>query len=348
MTPPLDDLGGWPGILAQLTANHDLTAEQTEAVLEAVLDGEASDAQIAAFIVGLRQKGETVDELAGLVRAMQAAATPLTMPADAIDIVGMGGAAVRRRAALNVSTMASFVAAAAGAIVCKHGNRKASSTSGSFDLLEAIGVRFELDARELEACVAETGLGFAFARVFHPAMRHVGRVRMELGIPTVFNALGPLSHPAGLTHQVIGVADEVLADKMAAVLRSTGSIHALVVTGHGPLDELSTTGPSRIRELCGDSIVVSDLDPIDLGIRVPSEGDLDGGDAAANKAIMERIFSGERSAARDIVALNAAAGLVVADVAVDLADGLARSVEAMESGAAASKVRDLVEFTNGL
>ncbi len=346
-TATLTELGGWPSVLGALQAGEDLDAQRTEAVLAAILDGQATDAQIAAFIVGIRQKGETVDELVGLVRAMHGAATPLTMPSDAIDIVGMGGAPSRRRAALNVSTMACFVAGAAGATVCKHGNRKASSTSGSFDLLEALGVGFELDAAALEAAVAEAGVGFAFARIFHPAMRHVGPVRMELGIPTVFNALGPLAHPARLARQVVGVADDRLADRMIAVLKETGSEHAWVVTGEGPLDELSIDGPTVVRSLRSGEITTFEVDPQSLGIAPPAPGALDGGDATQNKAILDRLVAGEETGPiHDIVCLNAAAGLVVAGIADDLTDGFARAADAVASGAAATTLQRVVAATN--
>jgi anthranilate phosphoribosyltransferase len=338
VTATLDDLGGWPAVLGALQANSDLAAEQTEAVLGTVLSGEATDAQIAAFIIALRQKGETTDELTGLVRAMRAAATPLSMPEGTIDIVGMGGAPSRRKAALNVSTMACFVAVAAGATVCKHGNRKISSTSGSFDLLEVLGVNFDVSPERLEALVSKTGLGFAFARTFHPAMRHVGPVRMELGIPTVFNALGPLAHPAKLERQLVGVADDSLADRMIDVLRSTGSTTAWVVTGDGPLDELSTTGPTTVRRLQHGEITTEIVDPGSYGLAAPKAGDLDGGDANANAAIMKALFAGQRGAVRDIVLLNTAAALVVAGIADDLAEGLELGSHALDSGAASAKL----------
>ncbi len=339
----LADFGGWPGTLGALQANTDLTPEHTEAVLDVILAGEATDAQIAAFIMGLRQKGETVDELAGLVRAMHAAATPLAIAPGAVDIVGMGGAPSRRKAALNVSTMACFVAAGAGAVVCKHGNRKASSTSGSFDLLDALGVNFDVAPERLSEIVGEVGVGFAFARTFHPAMRHVGPVRAQLGIPTVFNVLGPLSNPGRLTRQVVGVADESLADRMVEVLLATGSEHAWVVTGDGPLDELSTTGPTTVRALEGDSVSVFSLDPRELDIPAPSDGALDGGDAEVNAAITRRLFGGEQGAARDIVTLNAAAGLVVAGLASTIEQGMQQAAESIDSGAATAKLDALIE-----
>ena len=253
----------------------------------------------------------------------------------------MGGSPSRRKAALNVSTMACFVAAGAGAVVCKHGNRKASSTSGSFDLLEALGVNFDVTPEKLAAVIAEVGVGFAFARTYHPAMRHVGPVRMQLGIPTVFNALGPLAHPGQLTRQVVGVADVDLAGRMAEVLRATGSTDAWVVTGDGSLDEISL-GPTTVHELRDGAISSFTFDPADYGIAVAPEGALDGGDATANAAIAHRLFAGEGGPVRDIVSLNAAAGLVVAGIASDFADGLARAGESLDSGAAAAKLAGLV------
>lgn len=336
MSAPLDDFGGWPATLGALLRSDDLPGEQTEAVLATILAGEATDAQIAAFIMAIRQKGETTDELAGMVRAMHGAATPLEAPPGTIDIVGMGGAPSRRRAALNVSTMACFVAAAAGATVCKHGNRKASSTSGSFDLLEAAGVNFDLSPEQLGSVIRTSGVGFAFARTYHPAMGHVGPVRTELGIPTVFNTLGPLSNPARVTRQVVGIADESAADRVAEVLRATGSEVSWVVTGDGPLDELSTTGPSAVRQLANGEITKLTIDPAELGIEPPADGALDGGDAEANAAIMARLFAGESGAVRDIVVLNAAAGLVVAGVANDIVDGMERCGAALDSGAAST------------
>jgi anthranilate phosphoribosyltransferase len=345
----LDDHGGWPGVLGELSAGNDLPADAAEAILATVLVGEATDAQLAAFVVALRQKGETVDEMTGLVRAMRGAALPLKVPEHTIDLVGAGGSRMGREAALNVSTMASFVAAGAGATVCKHGNRKASSTSGSFDVLEALGVAIELEAEAVEECVREVGVGFAFARTFHPAMRFAGPVRAQLGIPTVFNILGPLSHPGLLTRQVVGVPDIETGKRMAAVLAATGSEYAMVVTGDGGLDELSTTGPNTIHEVHGaDTISTITLDPAELGLAAATHADLHGGDAAANAAIAHRIFGGEAGPYRDIVVLNAAAGLVTAGIAEDLGDGCERSGAAIDSGAAAARLSQLVELSQRL
>ena len=345
MTSTLDDIGGWPAVLGAILNGEDLPASHTHVVMAVALAGEATDAQIAAFIMGIRQKGETTEELTGMVEAMYDAATPLTAPEGAIDIVGMGGSSSRREAALNISTMACFVAAAAGATVCKHGNRKASSTSGSFDLLETLGAKFDLSPERLEQVMRETGVGFAFARNFHPAMRYVGPVRAQLGIPTVFNVLGPLANPARVKRQVVGVADELMADRMIEVLRAIGSEVAWVVTGDGALDELSTSGPSQVRTLIDGEIVVSTVDPSSLGISPPGPGELAGGDAHANAAIVGRVFAGERGAPRDIVLLNAAAGLVVAGIAADIADGFERAMNAVDTGAAASKLDEHIAAT---
>ena len=348
MTTTLSELGGWPAVLGTLAAGNDLEEATAEAVLRTILEGEATEAQIAAFVMGLAQKGETPAELSGMVRAMREAATPLTMPEGTIDIVGMGGGPSRQKAALNVSTMASFVASAAGAQICKHGNRKASSTSGSFDLLEALGVNFDLTPEQLQAVVEETGLGFAFAKAYHPALRHAGPVRAQLGIRSVFNVLGPLANPARLTRQLVGVADEAIADRMVDVLANTGSDRAWVVTGAGSLDELSTTGPTTVRQLIDGEQTRFTVDPGDYGIAAPPADALDGGDAKANAAILHALLGGETGAVRDIVTLNAAAGLVVAAIADDLAAGLELANNAIDSGAAGETLAAHIQSTHAL
>lgn len=344
----LEAHGGWPSVLSALATGHDLSGDVAEAALAEVLAGNATDAQLAAFLVALRQKGETVEELTGLVRAMQGACLRLDIPDDTVDLVGAGGSALGREAALNVSTMASFVAAGAGASVCKHGNRKASSTSGSFDLLEALGVAIELGPDEVSQCVHEVGVGFAFARVFHPAMRFAGPVRAELGIPTVFNILGPLSHPGAPTRQVVGVPDPETGRRMLDVLAATGSVHALVVTGDGGLDELSTTGPNTIHQYVDGETTTVETSPADVGLPVADPADLRGGDAADNAVIARSILGGEVGPARHIVVFNAAAGLVAAGVASDLVDGVERAAAAIDSGAAADRLDRLITLSNEL
>lgn len=339
----LNDFGGWSGTIGAVASGEDVTADHAQAAMTAILSGSTTPAQIAGFIVALRVKGETTDEMIGLVRGMLAASTPLSMPAGAIDIVGTGGSAHRRKHALNVSTMAAFVAAGAGAVVCKHGNFKASSTSGSFDFLAALGVSVDPDAAALERQVADHGVGFALAKTFHPSMRHAGPVRTELGIPTVFNILGPLAHPAQLRRQVIGCASEPLAERMATVLNALGSEHAWVVTGDGGIDEISTTGPSVVFEVRDGDVQRLTLDVEDLGIKRPSSMDeLAGGTAEDNVAIFHRILNGTATGARrDIVLLNAAAGLVVAGLADDLGAGLEQAQAAIEDGRVAATVAAL-------
>ena len=343
--PSLEAHGGWPGVLSTLTAGDDLNSGTARAVLRAILDGSCTDAQIAGFIVALRQKGETVDEMTGMVGAMLDAATPLAIPDGSIDIVGTGGAPSRRIHALNVSTIACFVAAGAGATVCKHGNRRASSTSGSFDLLEELGIPDDVAPADLERLVADVGLGFAFARTFHPAMRHVAAVRAELGIPTVFNLLGPLSHPGHVRRQVVGTADWALAPHMIQVLKATGSTDAIVVHGHGGLDELTVTGPSRVLELRDGSVAEHEVDAVDLGLPRADSADLAGGDPAENADLTRRILDGETGSRRDMVVLNAAAGLVVAGIATDLQEGVDRAGQAIDDGSARGKLEALVEAT---
>ena len=339
----LDEFGGWPTLLGRLVDGDDLDVAEASAALAAVLAGEATAAQTAGFIVALRLKGETVPELDGLVAAMLDAASPLTLPAGTIDIVGTGGSPRRRTRALNVSTMASIVAASAGATVCKHGNLRASSTSGSFDLLAALGVNYELEPDRVAEIVTEVGVGFCFARAFHPAMRHVGPVRAELGIPTVFNVLGPLSHPGRVTRQVLGVGDPRLLDLVAGVLAARSVDHAMVVHGADHLDELSLCGPTHVREVRDGEVVGSyDVSPSDVGLPVVAEDDMPGGTPEDNARIARSVFAGDGGAARDIVTLNAGAGLYVAGAVDSLAEGVASAAASLDSGAATTTLSRLV------
>ncbi len=310
-----------------------------------ILSGSVDPARIAGLLVGLAAKGETVDELAGMATAMRAAAEPLRVADGAIDIVGTGGSAHRRTHALNVSTMASIVAAGAGARICKHGNRRASSTSGSFDFLEAIGVAIDLGSRQLETCIEEVGVGFAFARTFHPAMRFAGPVRAELGIPTVFNLLGPVANPGLVERQVVGVASPERAELLAGALQRLGSTSSWVVAGHGGLDELSLTGDSEVWSVSGSGVQHQTVSLSSLGLEPASPEELAGGDAGTNAAIFERLLAGSTGPIRDIVTLNAAAGLVVAGIATDLADGLERARTALDEGHVAAKLDQLRTVT---
>ena len=346
----LESFGGWPAILGDLVAGVDLTPAASRAALGSILRGEASDAQVAGFIIGLGMKGGSVLELTGLVDAMMDAAAPLNVPENTIVIAGSGGAPSRRKHALSVSTMACFVASAAGAVVCKHGSVAASSSSGSFDTLEALGLEINLDGPKVEECVNRSGLGFAFAKNFHPAMRYVGPVRSELGVPTTFNFLGPLSHPGAVERQVVGVSDPVMAPRVAGVLAQRGSKRSLVVHGGDRLDEITITDSTRIYEV-RDGIVIGerDFEPESVGIRRVNRAEIQGGSAQQNVEIMRRIFAGEEEGPRaDIVALNAAAGLLVADLVEDLEAGVEAARSVMRNGQAAKKVDDVLELSREL
>lgn len=332
-TVSLVDLGGWPAILGQLTAGDDLDAVQAEAAMAEILQDDATPAQIAGFIVALRMKGETVDELTGLVAAMidKAIRVPLAELGGVIDIVGTGG---DRSSSINVSTIAAIVAAGAGARVCKHGNRAASSACGAADLLEALGVAIDLDPRGVARCVDEAGIGFCFAPRFHSAMRHAVPTRRELGVPTVFNILGPLANPARVRRQVTGVADPSMAERMVQVLQANGTEVALVVHGHDGLDELTTTTTSTVHELRDGHIRTYVVDPRPLGLAAATIEDLRGADPDTNAELARLVLGGEAGPRRDVVVLNAAAGLVVAGKAGDLAGGLDLARAAIDDGSA--------------
>ena len=343
--------GAWPGVIRRLVGGQDLLADEARGALDRVLAGEATDAQIAALLVGLRAKGESPEEVAGLVEAMLAAASPLQLPdpAAAVDIVGTGGSIALGGRAFNVSTMASIVAAAAGATVCKHGNRKASSTSGSTDLLEALGVEVDLDGPAVVACVREAGAGSAFARVFHPAMRHVAHIRAELGVPTVFNLLGPLSHPGHVGRRVLGVADADRVELVAGVLARRGLRRAWVVRGADGLDELTTTDATDVIEIRdGAEVRRFRVLPEEVGLTRVTLDDIAVGDPEQNAAAATAVLEGRAGPVRDMVLLNAAAALVVAEVADDLADGIARSAAAVDGGAAARTLGELVAASRAL
>src|SRR5262245_39606491 len=265
----LADLGGWPAVLGPLVTGRDLSAEATRAAMAEILDGAATPAQLAGFVIALRMKGETVDELTGLLDAMLGAATlvPVDDPLRArlVDIVGTGG---DRSHSINVSTLAALVVAGAGVPVCKHGNRAASSQCGAADLLEALGVVIELSPMAVARCVEAAGIGFCLAPRFHPALRHAGPSRREMGIPTAFNILGPLANPARVCRMLLGVADPSMAERMLSVLQAHGARHVMLVHGHDGLDELTTTGPSSVLELRDGAVNRTTVDPDELGLRL--------------------------------------------------------------------------------
>lgn len=336
--------GGWPVVLGTLMDGGDLDAAQARAAMAEILDGAASPAQIAAFVVALRMKGETVVELVGMVDAMLDASTRVDLDTSGpvIDVVGTGG---DRAHTINVSTLAALVVAGAGGRVCKHGNRAASSACGAADLLEALGVAIELGPEGVARCVAEAGIGFCFAPRYHPAMRHAGPSRRDLGIPTAFNILGPLSNPGRVKRYLIGVADLRMAERMAGVLQAKGAERALIVHGGDGLDELTTTGPSTVVELNAGEVSTWEVQPTDLGLRLVDREDLVGGDAAVNADLARRMLAGEHGPHRDIVSLNAGAGLVVAGLAGDLAAGIAMAQASIDSGAAVAALAALVDVS---
>lgn len=340
--------GGWVPVLSDLAARIDLAPHVARDALAHVLDGSATDAQIAAFIFGLKVKGESPAEIAGLVEAMLAAAAPLDLddPASTLDIVGTGGSKALSGRAFNVSTMAAIVAAGAGATVCKHGNRKASSTSGSTDLLEQLGLVVDLDGPGVASCVSRTRLGFAFARVFHPSMRFAARVRSELAVPTIFNLLGPLSHPGRVGRQLVGVADPALVDLVAGALAERRVAKAWVVNGDSALDELTTTGPNDVVQVVDGRTTRLRIDAVDHGFVRTTPEQLGVGGPEDNARVAREILAGRPGPFRDMVVLNAGAGLVVADVCGDLDGGIAAAAESIDSGAATRVLDELIRFSH--
>ncbi|WP_369053613.1 anthranilate phosphoribosyltransferase [Kineococcus terrestris] len=340
----------WPQVVGALLAGRDLDAATTAWAMDEVMSGEAGDVPLAGFLVALRAKGETVDELTGLADAMLAHAVPLEVPGPVVDLVGTGGDQAHT---VNISTMASLVLAGAGHRVVKHGNRASSSSSGSADVLEALGVRLDLPPADVGRLAVEVGITFCFAQVFHPSFRHAAGARRGLGVPTAFNVLGPLTNPARAGATAVGVADARLAPVVAGVLAARGT-SALVFRGEDGLDELTTTGPARVQVVLGGAVREVLLDPADaLGMAPAALADLRGADARHNAAVARDLLAGRRGPVRDAVVLNAAAAMVAAgvrapgaaaadsaedlagDLVQHLAEGVRRAERSLDSGAAA-------------
>ncbi|MBB5632019.1 anthranilate phosphoribosyltransferase [Cryobacterium mesophilum] len=343
----------WPQLLTTLLEGRNLSISDASWAMRQIMAGEASPAQLAGFLVALKSKGETVNEVVGFRDAVLENARPLALNPMAIDIVGTGG---DRFGTVNVSTMASIVAAASGAPVIKHGNRAASSAAGSSDVLGALGIRLDLQEEAIARVFTETGITFAYAAHFHPGFRHAGGVRSELGIPTVFNFLGPLCNPARCEANAVGVADLSKVPLFVGVFQTRGAT-ALVFRGDDGLDELTTTGHSHIWEVSRGAVTEHDLDPAELGIPRADLSDLVGGDPEHNAAIARRVLAGDGGPVRDIVLLNAAAGLVSYDLARNPAEVQVPIVErfraklgiaagAIDSGAAERKLDEWVAATN--
>jgi anthranilate phosphoribosyltransferase len=340
-TPPLAELGGWPGVLGALTQRRDLTPIEARAAMAEILAGEATPAQIAGFIVALRMKGETTSEMGGMLDAMLDASEKVELASldGVVDIVGTGG---DRSHSINVSTLAAIVVAGAGGRVCKHGNRAASSACGTADVLEALGVVIDLGPEGVARCVEEAGIGFCFAPRFHPAMRHAGPVRREMGVPTVFNSLGPLANPARVRRYVVGVGDPTMAERMAEVLLTHGAERAFVVHGGDGLDEITITTTSNVVEVVDGQVRPLKVDPVELGLEPARLEDLRGGDPPTNARLARAVLAGESGPHRDIVVLNAAAGLVAAGRVDDYPAGIAEAQASLDSGAAAAALDRLV------
>ena len=348
-----DVVHSWPSVIGRLLGGTALDADDTTWVMDRVLSGEATPAQLAGFLVALRAKGETPAEVAGLAAGMLAHARRVTVAGPAVDVVGTGGDQART---VNISTMAAVVVAAAGVPVVKHGNRAASSASGAADVLEALGVAIDLPPAAVAACVEATGIGFCFAPVFHPAMRHAAAPRRELGVPTAMNVLGPLTNPAQPPAALVGAADARLAPVLAEVLAGRG-VSALVVRGDDGLDELTTTTTSTAWVVGGGEVRRETVDPSVLGVAPATRDDLRGGDAAVNAAVFRRLLGGERGPVRDAVLLNAAGALVAfdgvtagppADLHAALSAALTRVAEAVDLGAAEELLARWVEVSTRL
>ena len=329
--------------LARLLEGHDLSRDEARAVMNEVMDGAATPAQIGGLLVALRLKGETADEIAGCAEAMRAHVLAVRPSRDdLVDTAGTGGDGA---STINISTAAALVAAAAGAGVAKHGNRAVSSASGSADVLEALGFQLELPPARIERSIDELGFGFLFAPTHHPAMRHAAPVRRELAARTVFNVLGPLTNPAGARAQVVGVYAPSLVRTMADVLARLGARRAFVVHGAGGIDELSPAGPNLVCEVVDGDVHEREIDPLDLGVERCDPAELRGGSPAENAAAIREVFAGENGGRRSAVLLNAAGAIAAAGHARDLGEGLELAREAVDSGAAAARLEELIAFS---
>lgn len=342
----------WPEILTTLLGDRDLSVAESTWAMRQIMSGAVTPSQLAGFLIALRAKGETVDEIVGFRDAILEAALPLPVDSNVLDIVGTGG---DRFGTVNISTMAAVVAAASGVPVVKHGNKAASSASGSSDVLSALGIDLTLTPEQVSETLARTGITFAFASAFHPGFRHAGPTRAELGVPTVFNFLGPLCNPARAEANAVGVAHLDRVPLITGVFRTRGAT-ALVFRGDDGLDELTTTGHSRLWEVSRGDIHEHDLDPRDLGIPLARIDDLLGGDPVHNAQVVRRIFAGEQGAIRDIVVLNAAAGIVAYRLSHDasevqrpiierLAEARDAAAAAIDSGAASRKLDSWVDVS---
>jgi len=328
----------------KLAEKKNLTQAEVEAAMKEIMSGQARPDEIAGFLMGLREKGETVDEITGAAKVMRENVIKIKPKSGKLlDTCGTGG---DKSNTFNISTVSALVAAGAGAIVAKHGNRSISSKCGSADVLKELGVNIEVTPEIVEKCLNEIGIGFLYAPLLHPAMKYATPVRRQLGVRTIFNILGPLANPAGTRHQLLGVYDAKLTEPLANVLKNLGSIHALVVHGEGGLDEASTTSETIISELKNGSVSTYKIKPEDFGIKKASLVDLKGGDAVFNAALALDILNGKKGAQRDIVVLNAGAAIYAADMAENINTGVKLTIKSIDSGAALQKLEALKKLTN--
>lgn len=333
--------------LAKLINQQDLTTAEAEQAMRIIMTGQATPAQIGAYLVALRMKGETVDEITGSARAMRAAAAPVSLPTNGAPLLDTAGTGGDGKHTFNISTTAAFVIAGAGQRVAKHGNRAASSQCGSADVLAALGVNLDLTPEQVGLCIETIGIGFLFAPKFHPAMKYAIGPRRELGQRTIFNLLGPLTNPAGATHQLIGVYDPALTEPLAEVLGALGGQAAMVIHGHGGLDELTTSGPNRVSHLRQGKVSSYELAPGSLGLQTAAAEDLRGGEPLENARLLRALLAGEDdSPRRDVVLLNAAAAL--AAESGDLPAGLEAARQSLDSGAALGRLDGLITYSRKL
>lgn len=336
-------MDGFKPILARIAVGERLPRSVAEEAFDTILSGDVTQAQIGAFLMGLRVRGETVEEITGAVASLRKRMARVEAPAGAIDIVGTGGDG---QGTYNISTLAAIIVAACGVPVAKHGNRAASSKSGASDVLGALGVGIGLAPDHVGRCIRETGIGFMTAQAHHPAMRHVGGARAELGLRTIFNILGPLSNPAGVRRQLLGVPSPQWLEPLAVVLQNLGSERVWVMHGSDGLDELTLTGPSRVVALENGAIRSFDITPEEAGLPRADGSALRGGDPAFNAAALRAVLDGARNPYRDVAVLNAAAALVIADAAGDLREGVARAAQVLDDGRARATLDRLVTLSN--
>jgi anthranilate phosphoribosyltransferase len=338
-------------LISKIVEGTDLSESEMIKAMDEIMSGEATPAQIGAFITALRLKGETVDEITGAAKVMREKATKVTInPAEIkddiiLDVVGTGGDGAKT---FNVSTTTAFVAAGAGITVAKHGNRAVSSKCGAADVLENLGVNLNITSTDVESCINKTGIGFLFAPLFHGAMKYAAGPRKEIGIRSVFNLLGPLTNPAGATALLLGVYDMNLTEKIAMVLNKLGTKEAFVVCGKGNLDEISICGPTQISHIKDGSVNTFEITPEELGLKRAEINDIKGGDASENADIIRKILDGEKGPKRDMVLINASAALVAAGYGKDFSEGVKLGEEIIDSGKAKAKLEELIQFTNSL